>query len=223
MVDMRLCAIAVRAWLFTAGLSGLAAAEGAPPELRALAERHRAAATLTGTFTWRVRPILGEESDPRPARNGSFAIRAPGSYSITIREPGADGSVDRWLSDGRNRWEISLLTPDDQPDIRGPFPCDAGDADYRRVVACLRLDLEALAEDHVLASAPVDKGTILTLRPRNPDQATKGPQVVALTITLDQAGTPTAIDIDHSDGSRWAVAVTGIQRDVPVAERMFQP
>jgi hypothetical protein len=90
-------------------------------------------------------------------------------------------------------------------------------------VACLRLDLDVLAEDHIFSIAPLGEGTVLALRPRNPDATSKGPQVVAITIALDKAGSPAAIDLDHSDGSRWAVVVTSVQRDVPVAERMFQP
>lgn len=200
----------------------LSAADGPPAELAALAAHHRAATTLSGSFTFLVRPILDGEAPSEQPRTGSFAIRAAGGYSIVVREA-AGGAVDRWLSDGRNRWEISQLSPEDQADIRGPFGCDDGDADYRRIVACLRLDLETLAKDHLLSWAANASGSTLTIRPQNPDQQAKGPQVVAITIQLTTAGEPAVIDLDHTDGNRWHIVLITVKRDEPVEDRMFQP
>ena len=200
----------------------LMAADGPPAELAALAEHHRAAKTLSGTFTYQVRPILDGEAPSEPPRTGSFAIRAAGEYSIVVREA-AGGAVDRWLSNGRNRWEISQLSPEDKADIRGPFACDDGDADYRRIVACLRLDLDTLAKDHVLGWAANATGSILSIRPQNLDDQAKGPQVAAITIQLTTSGEPAVIDLDHNDGNRWHIVLTTVKRDDPVEDRMFQP
>lgn len=197
-----------------------AGAERAPAELEALAARHQRSRTLRGTFTWLVRPILGPADPARRPRSGDFAFVVPASYNIVVRD-GADGPVDRWCSDGKARWEVSRLSPGDPADVRGPLAVDGGDADYRRVIACLRLDLDQLVKDHI----PTWRGPerVLELRPREKDAGAGGAQVVAIAIHLGAEGDPRRVDIDHADGNRWAVEVTSLERDGALAPELFAP
>ncbi|MCK6486770.1 MAG: hypothetical protein L6R48_00265 [Planctomycetes bacterium] len=197
-----------------------AVADKPPAEVAALAERHQRSRTLRGSFSWLVRPILGPVDPARRARSGDFAFAVPASYNIVVRD-GADGPVDRWCSDGKARWEVSRLSPGDPADVRGPLAVDGGDADYRRVIACLRLDLDQLVRDHI----PTWRGQerVLELRPREKDAGARGPQVAAIAIQLGPEGDPQRVDIDHTDGNRWAVEVTRLERDVALPPELFSP
>lgn len=199
-----------------------AEATRAQAEVEAIAARHQRSRTLRGEFSWQVRPILGAPDPTRRARSGSFAYAVPSSYNIVVRE--ADGgAVDRWCSDGAARWEITRLTPDDPADVKGPLPVDGGDADYRRVVACLRLDLAELRKDHLFSWRGQAGERVLELRPREPERAARGPQVAVIAIALGPDGDPRRVDIDHTDGNRWAVTVTRMERDVELDPALFSP
>jgi hypothetical protein len=213
---------AIRTCLCLALLAaGLAAAEPAQAELDALAARHQRSRTLRGEFTWLVQPIVGEADPARRPRSGSFAYAAPASYNIVVRE-GDGGPVDRWCSDGSARWEVSRLSPDDPADIKGPLPVDGGDADHRRLVACLRLDVGELRKDHLFAWRPGAE-RVLELRPRQDGDQRRGPQVVVIAIALSADGDPRRVDIDHTDGNRWTVEVARLERDVDLPPGMFSP
>lgn len=208
---------AIRAWLAILICPALWTAQaGDPAELERLAERHRAQPALIAAFTWQVLPG-GVEAAPRPPRQGSLAYVAPASYNIVVREPDG-GSVDRWCSDGRWRWEATQLGPEDEPDVRGPLPAGDGDADSRLVLACLRLDLERLRSDYSINyELDPEGGRRLHLVAL----AAEG-HPVSIGIRLDAAGDPVQVDIDQMDGSRWRLTVMRLERPTTVDSAVFR-
>lgn len=211
---------AIRAWLACLLLPHLwaVAQEGDAAELRRLAERQRALATMSASFTWQV-VQLGEDQASRPVRQGDLVFAAPASYNIVVRQ--ADGgTVDRWCSDGQVRWEVTQLGPEDPADVRGPLPAGDGDADSRLVLACLRLDVDRLGSDYRLRYLLAEEGGRV-IRLQAPEGAADG-RPAALAIHLDAQGDPGRVDIEQADGSRWLLRVVRMERDAVVDPAAFR-
>lgn len=206
-------------------LLGAALAAGEAPgldpaartEITRLAALHQEARTVQGRFSYRVRRAGSAEAGP--VRRGEFAMELPARYNLVLR--GADGTIDRFLGDGSRRWEVSWLDPEEEPVIKGPQSVDPQDDDFRRLLACVRLDLTALERDHHLAGGAVDGGWNLELRPRPVEGRPERSGTIR--IRLGKDGLVKRVEIEDGQGERTEADLEELVYDRPLAAELFRP
>lgn len=209
---------AFKAWLAVLALlpGGVAAAE--EDLLAAIAAANPPVTTLAGTATRAVTRI--ERTDDRAEVSlARFAVAVPDRYWVVLTKPDdPDGERHTFKSDGATTWEIQQAGPD--------FPADrtarrAGetDADFRRLLASLRLDLAALGKDYRLEPARTASGAALTLLPSSPAAART---VSRLVIELDAALRPRRVVLDQPDGNRTRLDLGPLDRAAVVADADFR-
>lgn len=209
----------VQGWLLA---TCLAAAEAAPPLIgdAGLAELSAARASVKVVAGEGVRTVQradepGNSGDPRRI---VFAVAADGRYEVVITDPNDPGGErTRFVSDGVQAWEVSVMFPDDQPVTkRRPLAQDL----LSRLLACLKLDLAALRRDYAITLVAAEGGLReLRLVPTDPKVLA---EISEVRVRLSPAGKPVLVLLNEASGNLQRLAVSVFTDDPAIDPARFQ-
>jgi outer membrane lipoprotein-sorting protein len=196
-----------------------AAAEPAGSEalLARIAAAHQAVKTIQGHATWRTRRSDEAAAEAR-VQDVRFFLEFPDHYCVVLTKPGDDDAKESVLSDGELRWHLQRQFKEDQPDVK-VTPVGRDDAEFRRLLACFRMDLPVLRQDFTVTAAADGAGATVTLAPARPQVAE---QVTALTIGLDAELRVTRVAWDDPQGNHIDIEVDQADYGKPIPAATFR-
>jgi hypothetical protein len=167
-----------------------------------------------GTRTVQRADEPDEPGDPRQVR---FAVATDGRYDIVLTDPADPGGErNRFVSDGRTAWEVSLMAAGEKPLVK-QRPA-TGDL-TARLLACLRLDLSQLRRDYAVELVAAGEGRReLRLVPNDPGVTR---EIARIVISIDGAGRPSRLVLDEPSGNRHRLVIAAFRDDPPAEPGWF--
>lgn len=187
---------------------------GDPAALARIAELAKATTSGSGRFVQRTSNPGREQPE---VRDGRFAFAVPDRYDLVWTRADLPEWRQRQCSDGEWRWEVEQTFADTRPDVVRKRVGD-GDAEFRRVMACMRGDLAALEREFSISAQAVDGGWQLALAMRAEAQG----EVSRARITLDAEGRTQRIELELLSGARVVVEVVEAQYGIELAPERFR-
>lgn len=174
--------------------------------------------TVQGELRWLTRRI-DQPDEPAREQQVRFFLAFPNRYAVVVTKPDDADSKQSFISDGTTRWEVTQLFEGEKPDVKAA-PVGGDDEVERRLLACFRFDLPALARDFTLqASATPDGGATIVL---TPIAAKLKEQLVVLVLTFNAANQLTNIRSDDPQGNRLDFTVLKAVYDEKLDDTLFR-
>ncbi len=180
--------------------------------------------SISAAFTRRVRRI-DEPAEAGRACTGELDLLLPDRFAVTFDGQDGPGTKLRLVSDGERIWEQQRFDPESPPDPPKIYRLAEADPVVRRLLACARLDLDALARDFRLGVAgPADgdpagvKRLLLT-----PIDQQVAREVSRIELALDAGLAPLRVVYDDPQGNRHVHAITRFTRDGAIAPEKLAP
>jgi hypothetical protein len=199
-------------------LQGLSA-QDIPPALQTLADAQAQTQILSGTFRWLTGTVDG--SGEVREKTGEFSVArgtagAPHRYNLKVSDP--DGSdLHRWCFDGVRRAQVERTVTGEEPTVSDARP-GSQELDLDRIVACVLLDLQALAKDFSFAVEDAAGSPRIVFTPLG---APLNEELTAIRVTLLN-GQPHEIQIDEVHGTRIRLVILRLERPETVDPGVFQ-
>jgi hypothetical protein len=185
--------------------------------LQRLVAAHGQHSTAQGTLTWLTRNTA-DLAAPTRQQNVQFFLVFPDHYHVIITKPGDNEWKQRFVSDGKNRWEVQQLFANERPDIK-KMPVGKDDALEQQLMACFGFNIERLRKDFSLLAYTLADGTHqVILTPITPALTQ---QLTSLTMDFKADLTLIRIISDDPQGNRFEFQVKEVICDKPLDPALF--
>ena len=200
--------------------------------LARLTATHRTVTTVTGTLTQRTSQ-RDDVNDEARVSKATFAVQFPNNYDLEFTRPDDEEWRLRLCSDGERRWHIEQSFAGTAPDTRMQRTGD-GDAELKRLLACLRLDVKTLRQEFIVKAVPLTAassakkspqdqatGIRVTLIPK-PSEEELAKQIERITADFNNENQLKRLVLDEAQGSRYEVVIDRAEYGKPIKPELFQ-